>query len=340
MATHIFSLTLYLFIFAWPFIAYLALRNYFVGHRFALYVICYLPMTLAASLRGDAGTDTEAYRDLFASIDPADGFRLGIDFLYMFLMGAVKLAGGGFQAFAFVHAGLCLLLYSYGASKVDTVAPVFALGILPTLFLDSTFNGLRYGLAFALAIALVQAYRSHRAYVLPLMLLPAAVHSSMAVMLALSPVVLGIGAMVLVAGGVAGSDAFMYLIYKQDAYTNIQRPGLLSGVFPLIQAIVLHCIFRMSRARFKIGFNFLSLGVALLVAGVILSSFTYAGLRILQIGVFVYAIGTALAVKTDDGRIAMVATLLGLAGVANMLRQILLVGPAGGVLFYPYDLFM
>lgn len=340
MADHLFSLALYLFIFLWPFIAYLALRKYFIDNRFALYVICYLPMALAASMRGMAGTDTVAYRALYAVFDPVDGFHFGVDFIYMCLMGVVKLAGGGFQTFAFVHAGLCLLLYGYGASKVDSVAPVFALGILPTLFLDSTFNGLRYGLAFALAIALVQAYRTRRWYSLPLMLLPVGVHSSMAMLLAISPLVLGLGALGFFVGGIANSDAFMYLIYKQDAYTNIQRPGVFSGVFPVFQAVVLYCMLRMSREPFRIGFNFLSLGIVLLVSGVVLASFSYAGLRILQIGVFVFSIGTALAVKQDDGRIATVAALLGLAGVANMLRQILLVGPAGGVIFYPYDFFI
>lgn len=322
-----------------PFFVWLVVQPCTVKGRFASYLVSFSPTFLFATLRGNAGTDTENYRELYELMEPA---LIGVDPIFSLLALSVKAAGGGFQAFAFVQAGLTIFLYSIGAAYADRRVPLFGLGLLPVLVLDSTFNGLRYGLAFAVASVTLALWTQRKSVATYLGLLtPGLVHSSGLLFALVTPwSLLGL----FLAGGVYWMDSSQLLalggfVAKAEAYAEVQRPSVFSGAFPVAQALMLWAIARMTGVRMVPGINMLTVGVAVFVGGVCVAVFSYAGLRFMHLGIFMLTFAVSIsAVKVSRQALQMVL-LLGMFAVLNFSRQIFLSGPAGGVFFHPYDFY-
>jgi hypothetical protein len=335
------SFILYPIILLLPFALYALAPWAWERHKFVFYLAGYLPVAALAAMRGDVGTDTENYRQAFDIFSLADYNPFSVDPIFGLLFAVTKLFGLGFNGFAFIHASLCLILYSFGASKVDRTLPLFGLLLLPILFIDATFNGLRYGLAFAIATVAMHYFvnsssRFRIAYLLP----PISAHSSLLVLVFLTPSVIVLAAPFMLLLNVQDLLYFSYFAGKSESYSDFARPGVFSGLMPAFQFTMLLLISRINRIPFRLGIDVRTLGLLLFAAGLLTSAVSYAGLRILQLAVFVMTIFVAQNLTAYRHRtITYLLVLTGLLSVANFLRQVFLVGPMGGVVFYPYEFF-
>jgi hypothetical protein len=335
------SVILYPFILLLPFVMYIMAPGAWERSKFLFYVAAYLPAAAFAALRGNVGTDTENYRMSFDLFNVADYNLLTIDPIFSLLFAIAKVLDLGFNGFAFMHSGLCLLLYAYGASKVDRTLPVFGLLLLPVLFIDSTFNGLRYGLAFAIATVAIDYFvKSTSRIRFAYLLAPISAHSSLSVLFFLAPGLIVLAVPFLLLLNVQDLLYFSYFAGKSEAYSDFARPGLFSGLMPTFQFATLLLIGKLNRLPIRLGINLQSLGLLVFAAGLVVSSASYAGLRVLQLGVFIMTIFMAQNLTPEKRRtITALIMLAGLLSVVNFLRQVFLIGPEGGVVFYPYEFF-
>lgn len=337
-----FSVLLYFLLLLWPFFFYFISRPSSNSGRFFTYAFSFFPVAVFAALRGNAGTDTENYRISYELLIPSESFGFGVDFLFTYLMAACKSVSDEFNFFAAVHSFSCLLLYSFGASRLDRVHPVFGLGVLPVLFLDSTFNGIRYGLAFAVLAAVIPIFYARRSRVSELLLLiPTFFHSSTALALLLSPsaFLLFLGAATYVAL-FAPAGIFEFFVSKGDSYADFQRPSALSGLFPILQFFAFQSVESFSRTNITARIGLSTVAWITFLAGVLLSYYSYAGLRFLLLAVFLQSCAVAFNVSTSNFQLCRgLVYIIGGLGVANYLRQIFIVGPEGGVGFHPYNFF-
>lgn len=334
------SILLYVFLLSMPFFLYLLFPVFWKMYRTTFYFLAYLPVTLFASIRGNVGTDTENYRYSYDLLDISIVPEFSIDYLFNILIYFCKTLGLGFQGFSAVHASLCLVLFSYGAGKIDKTAPILGLGLLPVLFIDSTFNGLRYGLAFAAAATCIHLYYITKSRLsITYLLIPSLIHSSLLPMLAMAPVVIFVAAISLVTVDPSSFLYFSFFSSKVESYSDFQRPSGFSGLVPIISFCLLFAINLFNKNVIRIGPNLGFISIAIFLAGTFISMHSYAGLRIMQVGVFLFAINVSLTAKPIYRRKTIrLSILLGLIGAFNFLRQILLVGPDGGVVFHPYTL--
>lgn len=341
------SYLVYCFLLLWPFLLIIIFKKKFHESRLSLYLIAFAPTSVFASLRGNSGTDTENYRSSFDSFD-IDTFNIngifdfGVDPLFNLLIIIVKSLNGDFQTFITIQATLCLLLYTYGASKIDRTVPILGLGILPVLMIDSTFNGLRYGLAFATSVTVISYFlNSTKNIRYVAIIIPGLIHNSMLVLLALSPVMI-------VFFGLTSyfflSEEFIYSTHfsnKQESYSEFHRLSSSAGIFPIIQFIMLYTISFLSKYKPSLELNLNNIAISIFIFGLILLSFTYASLRFLQLSVFLYAISVSIAIPNFAiKKIFIIIIALGTLGIINTMRQYFIVGPEGGVFFHPYDFSM
>jgi hypothetical protein len=130
-----------------------------------------------------------------------------------------------------------------------------------------------------------------------------------------------------------------YLSYKFSEYSDMQRPSVFSGIYPLFQLTMLWLIAKMARCSFKDRPDLLMLSIIMILTGTGISYMSYAGLRVLQIGVFFFAIWISSSAAIVTRNVRAVIVFLGLSGVLNFWRQIFFVGPESPVNFVPYHFF-
>lgn len=332
------SYLIYGFLLLWPFLVIFIFHSFWLKQKFLVNILAYLPIAIFASLRGYAGTDTENYRIAYDYIGQVGDITVGVDFGFTALMLLASNLGLSFQGFSALQAGLCLFLYCLAGARLDRTEPLFSIGILPVYLLDSTFNGVRYGLAFALAAFLVAyVYERRKKFSGVLLIAPALIHSSLAPIAMLSPIVLGLSAVGAYFVGIEYTLA-QFFIGKFDSYSSIYRPSVYSGLVPLLQAFVLLHLAYFKKSGLKIGYNLFTLSIIITFGGYIVSLYTYAGLRLLLLGAFLLGISVAMSIESKDSPKKYIILLYTIA-VLNFMRQIFLVGPAGGVLFHPYDFY-
>lgn len=322
-----------------PLVSIFFFRNLDYKSRVLLNLVVFFPTFIFAAARGDVGTDTPMYHDTFNALQPRDGF--GLDPLFYFVQIIIKDFGGPFQAFVIFQAFYCWVLYSFGAAKIDRSLPILSVGLLPVLLVDATFNGLRYGMAFATALVIIPLLKKVRPSIgMLLAAIPGMIHSSMLLLLLSTGG--GIFFLVLASAGVAANPqlihVFEYFQYKAGDYSDIARPSVFSGLFPMVQIGFVIAIARLSKFKFTFGINLESLAMALIVVSISIASFSMSALRLIQIGVFLLVIAVSFKIEKENysKKAEFLVLVLGLLGVVNFLRQIFLVGPAGNVLFVPY----
>ncbi|MCO4090759.1 MAG: hypothetical protein HEQ34_02250 [Sphingorhabdus sp.] len=333
------SIALYVFLIFWPqlILSFMAYNNVKIS-RFAL-LISFCPIAIFASLRGYAGTDTAAYRDLF---DYAESYAITIDPLFWYPQTFMRDVGLDFQAYTVLHSFVVLYLYITGVSKLQPNNAYLSVSILPVLMLDSTFNGLRYGLSFALVCYFVALFAKRSNYFARTWLLvPSLAHISMLplVFLKLRFNLIGLLAISVVSVLISQFLPIEYLIYKFEVYQELSRPEGYSGIMPVIQFLIFYFI----NYKFCIN-NDLSKSLRIMALAIFLLSlpvlvYSYAGLRFLQISVLLIALSTAASLEIRKQKVALfLCVSLGILTNLNFLRQIIF-SNSDAVRFLPYDFF-
>lgn len=315
-------------------------REYSQKQRVLVNLLVFLPAFIFAGLRDSSvGTDTEMYHGYFQALQIRESF--GLDQFYYYFQLIVKSSGGNFQIFLFFQAMFCWIFYSVGAARTDKKLPLLVVGLLPVIMVDATFNGLRYGMAFAFALFLISKIKKPKNILQTVLYLaPGMFHSSMLVlMLATVSGLFVLGAVIF---GLALSPKFYFLFdyffYKANDYADMERTSWFSGLVPVIQISIILLIGRISGVRFKFGINLFTLSVFIAGISIIVAFYSMSALRFVQVALFLLTIAVSREIVEDKsrGHAGYLVLLLGLLGVGNFLRQIFLVGAAGNVFFVPY----
>lgn len=304
--------------------------------------MAFFPAFIFASLRGNAGTDTEYYRELFERVD-STLFVVGLDPLFSFMQFIFVNLGLSFQSFSLFQAFLCWIFFSYGASKIDRTIPILSVSILPILFVDSTFNGLRYGISFAVAACLIPIAYERRGLLSHFSrILPGFIHSSMFLIALTSRY--AVAAFVLVLFIFSFSTNFdtvaLYLNYKFDGYSQIDRPSWFSGLVPLTQMIVCLYLIKLSKINFGQVSSLVSTSCILALFSFVLSFYSAASMRLIQIALYLLVIAIGLGhFNKNINRSKFIIFIVGIVVVLNFYRQIYTGAEIGNVKFIPYDFY-
>ncbi len=321
----------------------------FVGRRastkekIAINLFAFLPTMFFAAVRAsDVGTDTSMYRDFFVALEPREVF--GLDPLFYLVQITIKSLGGGFQSFVVIQALYCWICFAIGSALVDRRVPLLSVGLLPVLMLDATFNGMRYGMAFATASLIVPLVQTMRPWLrATFLLIPGMIHSSMLVLM-LSTFV-GVICVVAATFGVvltpSLSNIAEYFFYKGAEYSEMERSSWLSGIVPVIQISIILFLFRLNKSPWRVGINIFTLAVLLSIVSIFVGFFSMSALRFIQVALFLMVITVSAQIEPRERLVETdtIILLLGLLAVTNFLRQIFLVGPAGNVFFAPYSFY-
>ena len=123
---------------------------------FLQFIFALFPLFLITILRGDIGTDTAAYLNIISDMQKG----LIPDMEWGFVMSVKSMLFLGFSSrdiliiFSFLISGFII----YAASFSSRSLLILVLCIVPIFFWDMTMNGLRYGLAFSLAMCSIANY--------------------------------------------------------------------------------------------------------------------------------------------------------------------------------------
>ena len=120
----------------------------FFKQKFFLKVILFF-VAIFSAFRGNAGVDTPLYISRFNAIDYIE--INWFEPLMPIIMKLVKFVGGDFVIFSIIWAFLIFIFYIIFLHKISNGFKLFYF-ILPVIYVDSLFNGLRVGLAYPIIL--------------------------------------------------------------------------------------------------------------------------------------------------------------------------------------------
>jgi hypothetical protein len=229
-----------------------------------------------------------------------------------------------------LFGGLTTILLMLAGLRLERKPWIFALAIIPQFYFDMTMNGIRYGIAFSFvylaATNLVQG-RYFRYWLLV----------AIGTAFQLSGGALGLMLYALVErrwrammyGGVMAlivSVVFRdYLASKIEAYATIEVESGIAGLAPLLISLMT-LAFWTARRSLRCGAELMVLALFLLtVFSFGLSRFTYAGIRLQQLVVFLIFLALACHVRMFRLRLKQTTVLtlfvIGALGFALKLRN-------------------
>jgi len=307
---------------------------------------------LLACLRGNTGTDTEMYQNIFTAV------QLGnIEWTVEsgFVLVAQLIMDAGFSPEATVR-GISVVFFALIAVYATraTVAETWILltFILPVFAYQYSMNGLRIGLASALLLLCTQEIRRGRSsFTLLWLIAPVAIHLSTfvsgvylaATRLARS----GLGAVVasvlaaasmLVLWHAAGS----YLLDKQAVYEAMASPSEVSGVGRVIViGVLIVGVSVSSLARVEKALIVLPAILLTAVAWFIARS-SFAGLRFLDLISFVLPLAACIALESrpffSEKKLVAAVFIAGVIGATATARNFATEAGEGDSPFVPYQL--
>lgn len=309
------------------------------------------PLACTAVLRGSVGTDTLNYEAMVAAfrstaalpaLEPGFALLLGL---------AALVFKSDVLAIRFVSLVFVLLLLVFAArADRDELLTLFGY-IVPAFFFQYSMNGLRIGLASALFLLAIQCSRRGQRNGFGVLSLSAiSFHYSIAVSILVTLAIekrwLSRGGIGLLAIAAVVSSAFVYLnqgyfVDKLALYAAFEPPGAWSGASKIAPVAVLLVGVLLSSLPIAERLKLLAVGGGLCASFMAVASFSYAGLRFLDLLAFLVPL--MILVKFAQHRMAldgaMRAALLaaGVLAGAGMLLGFASSRGVGEAPFLPYD---
>ncbi len=312
------------------------------------YVLIYC--CLLACLRGNSGTDTEMYQDIFTAV------QLGnIEWTVEpgFALVAQLLMNVGLSPEAAVR-GISVLFFAliaiYATRATVTEQWVLMAFILPVFAYQYSMNGLRIGLASAALLLCTQALRQDKLHShLAIMLIPASLQYSALLSSAWVLIArLSSRTLHLLTGAIIVAIAFLllwvianeYLFAKQEIYELMVSQEAHSGMARVLVIFLLCCAILMSPLSAIEKVAAVGPAIILSVISIIVARESFAGLRLLDLISFALPVvlcaclrRSSQAVNRHAGILLLAAGLLGSAGVArNFINE----AGSGAAPFAPY----
>ena len=254
-----------------------------------LFLFFLLPVFFLVIFRGNIGIDTEVYESIIDYYMLTGECR--VEPLFCLISEPIySLVERSDFTLRVITAIFCLLFYfSFSKTKNDII--VASLFIFPVFFYDMSTNGIRYGLAFILFKLLYDGLTKKSILTMPLYI---AIQSSSLLLVILSFInkiklnrialvlLILIPIFYLLIGG-------NYLSQRIEAYSVNPSPNFYSGILNFLLGFLI--IFTLKYFK-KIIFKEFILYFIVLLSFQILSIFTYAGLRLVQLMLFYFAVRT------------------------------------------------
>ena len=307
-------------------------------------------VTCVAVLRGGVGTDTESYEYWAGAVRTGAGLagaEPGFGALLNALTWIFESDQTVIRAVSLIYA--LLILVAYRNSEKDERFLLLAF-VVPAYFFLHSMNVLRLGLASAILILAAQNLRHQRVARFWLLgVLAMAFHyTSVAPLIFLWLMTSGGHglkgrAIAIVATALAGAFLFFsqdWLGDKSQAYGDLQAPDELSGLSQLVILAFLLSAVAVSRLGFLTKSRLILASGLLATGGWMAARQSYAGLRALDLIVFVVPLSFIVASGIEGLRLNDKAKLLliiaGIASVGAQFRGFVLNEGSGATPFLPY----
>ncbi|MCD7040372.1 EpsG family protein [Pseudomonas sp. MAFF 311095] len=323
------------------------------GYRTSFFICCSLFFLLIVSVfRGLVGTDTYAYEVIMERL--SDGFSLagmepGFVFVSWLLLQVVDSASLTVRLIGCLIF-CALFLYSYRSDKNEKILLVSY--ILPSFIYQYTMNGLRVGMAATLLLLATQQVRRIKttsAYALAAASLTFHYSALVSLILIWASKVYWIKTsnILVVPVAILSTLVFFYaneyyFSHKLISYQNFDSPNSFSGVGKILTLLVIFFGVLVSNLLTADKAKLLFLGVGSMLVFWIISMFSYAGLRFLDLLSFSFPLCVLTAYSNrglEFGKLVGLSFFIaGLIAAVMSYRNFLYEEGAGPSPFLPYYL--
>lgn len=273
------------------FVQYLMIRALPLRESKATGFILIVIFAAFAGLRGMVGTDTWQYTHIVGAIGNGSPVFLEPGFVFLAkiftsLTENTTLAVNSFSILFFAFAAIYLV-------RATRTEAIYLLALFaPQSFIMYSFNGLRIGLASIIFILALQFWRREKKLVV-FILIALAVSLQHTILLPIALFFMFIKPIMrrkylimrlVIAFFVFGSVAFLneYIFEKVNSYSNFERFSPLSGLSYIIKfTVLMPFIWRLPVPKKEIQSKFY-LSFVIIIAGLLIATQSYAGLRILN----------------------------------------------------------
>lgn len=306
-----------------------------------LFFMFFIPAVIIVTMRGMVGTDTYGYLSFFEQSKwdiKENYFNLETGFV-IYLQVVTYLGLQPQKSLNLFSLIICILIF-INFSKSKSAFIIFSSLIFPVFFYDMTMNGLRYGLAFILAVPFILEpvknmfkINKNKIYIV----LSILNHNSVLTFIFFK-MFINLNIKNFILGLLASTVVFYflqdYLLLKFDSYAELESPSALSGVQPFV---IMFLIAVVNSIFFKLNTKRNIYLFVLQLCFYLVTQFTYAGLRF-QFAVLFFTM--VLMVGDKDCRnynyyIAIIY-LIGLLGFLLKMRNMLDTYGIGYSPFLPY----
>jgi len=319
--------------------------------RFFLVLLIFL-FTLLACLRGDVGTDTRSYEQLFFHfLDDYhwNGWEPGfvaVGRSLVAVLPTIELAVRFVSVFIFG----CFGVYLFRSDQNERF--ILIAYIFPAFIWQYSMNALRLGLASAVLLLAVQMARTrggtalqrigaisilfHYSAIFSLLFLTLAQRRWFKLSSLLIVVVLGVVAGVLI---VIAQD---YFLKKMSIYHQMEAPNMFSGLRNIIPVLIIALGVLCGKLPRNIKIKLFVLSMGSLATGFLLAQVTYAGLRLLDLIAYAFPLAILICYQQqglDLSRSTRIGIFIaGLLAAGAVWRGFLNEAGVGPTPFLPYQL--
>lgn len=309
-----------------------------------LFLFGFFPAILVVILRGLTGTDTYTYLTFLSATQQQvdeNYYNIELGFLlYTRLINFLEIdAQVALNFFGFV---ICILLY-INLSKTKHAFIIFSSLIFPIFFYDMTMNGVRYGLAFVLAVPfilepidkIIKINKNKVSFLLSIL------NHNSALIFVFFKLISYLNLKNFILFLIVSSSAFFimqdYLLLKFNDYSSYESPGALSGLQPLILMLLI-IVLNSTFFRENIKRNFFLFFLQLYFYGI--TQISYAGIRLQFAVLFFMVIFLILDQYCKNYKLYIFFLyLIGILGFAFKSRNMLDGYGVGFSPFLPYSFF-
>lgn len=286
-----------------------------------IFLFFLLPVFFLVIFRGNIGVDTEVYESIIDYYILTGECR--VEPLFCFISEPIySLVNRSDFTLRVITAIFCILFY-FAFSKTKNDIVVASLFIFPVFFYDMSTNGIRYGLAFILFKLLFDGLTKKSILTLPIYI---SIQSSSLLLFILSfidkinlkKVLLFIVILLPIFYIFIGGT---YLSQRVEAYSGNASPNFYSGILNFLLGFLIISTLRYFK---KISLKEFLIYFTILLSFQILSYFTYAGLRLVQLMLFYFAIRSIPLINISNLKsniiICFILFITGFIYFLNLLR--------------------
>lgn len=305
-----------------------------------------VPMIGLVFLRRDMiGVDIPMYELSIDAIRVSGTYTYTFEPLFEYAIRFLSLRISDSSVVLAVFSALTTLLLYWGSYRIERKPFLLAFCIVPYFYLDMTMNGIRYGLAFSMVVCGAQFLIKGRRYLYFFLAVAASLIQLSSVILAIMLLMLiekrwRMMFVAIVWVTIIYYFSADYLQLKFDANKSLEAQSITSGLAPLLLSMLTLAAFWFNRNFKKVAaVQILILG-AFSIGGYVLTQFTYAGLRIQLLNLFLIFVFCACIVNIHNIKInkktVLVILLIGLVGAIFRLKNFYSEAGQGDAPFAPY----